>query len=49
MFVTPSFSFGRDRGRSPLRLHKAHADGKQDETVHNPEAQVSALKLGSQT
>jgi hypothetical protein len=34
--VFPRFFFAHDRGRSLPRLHKAHAEGKQDEASKGP-------------
>jgi hypothetical protein len=33
-----------DRGKSPLRLHKAHVEGKQAESAQDPETPISPLK-----
>jgi hypothetical protein len=39
--LPPSFFFAHDRGRSPPRLYKAHAEGKQGETPQDLETPVS--------
>jgi hypothetical protein len=36
------FFFAHDRGRSPLKLHRSQAEGKQDETAQDLEAPVSS-------
>jgi len=41
MSPPPSFFFAHERGRSPLRLHKVHAERKQDKPEQELEAWFS--------